>query len=151
MDLLVIMVNNMVYGMTGGQVSPTTPLNKVTITTPRGNIDAPLDTCKIVSDAGANYVARWSVGHYLQLKNSFKEAMNKKGFRFIEVVSQCTARVSTREGLSAAEHMKLFLKNSVPINRISDPNLASLEGKLVVGKYIDRDLPGYIDRLGWSR
>jgi 2-oxoglutarate ferredoxin oxidoreductase subunit beta len=150
-DLMVIMINNMVYGMTGGQVSPTTPLDRVTITTPRGNIEPPLDACRIVYEAGANYVARWTVGHYLQLKNSFKEALNRRGFRFIEIVSQCTTRVSVREGMSAAEHMKWLMRISIPIDRVSSSIDTILSGRLIVGKYVDRGLPSYLDRMGGLR
>jgi 2-oxoglutarate ferredoxin oxidoreductase subunit beta len=151
MDILVIMVNNMVYGMTGGQVSPTTPISMVTPTTPKGNIEPPLDTCEIIKGCGANYVARWSVGHYMQLKNSFKEAITIDGFRFIEVIAQCTARVSSRQGLTAGEHIKQILKRSIPLEKVDDTLTALFRGKIVVGKYADRRNPGYLDRMEAGR
>ncbi len=147
MDILVIMVNNQVYGMTGGQVAPTTPLGMKTTTTPYGNPEPPLDTCEVVRSAGANYVARWTVAHYIQLKNSFKKALNKKGFRFIEVISQCTSRVSSRLNMSPAQHIKYFLKNSIHMSKASELSCEERLTKFIIGEYIDRDLPSYLDRI----
>jgi len=148
MDILVLMINNQIYGMTGGQVAPTTPLNMVTPTTPYGNPEYPIDTCLLVKSAGGNYVARWTVGHYLQLKNSFKKALEKRGFRFIEAVTQCTARVSGRLNLSAAEHIKLLLRKSIHIGRAGDLGWEELIDRIIVGEYLDRDIPGFIERIG---
>jgi len=147
MDLLVIMVNNMIYGMTGGQVSPTTPLDAKTTTTPYGNIEVPFDTCLLVDKLGANYVARWTVGHYLKLRDSIIRALDKRGFRFIEVISQCTARVCSRLGISAAEYIRMLMRKSVSIKRVKDPYNEIVKGNIVVGIYADRDNPSYIERM----
>ncbi|WP_243665554.1 thiamine pyrophosphate-dependent enzyme [Vulcanisaeta sp. JCM 16159] len=53
----VILVNNMLYGMTGGQVAPTTPMEAITHTTPYGNPEPPLDACRLAVSLGATYVA----------------------------------------------------------------------------------------------
>ena len=147
MDLMTIMVNNQVYGMTGGQLAPTTPYGMKTTTTPYGNPETPLDTCEVVAAAGANYVARWTVGHYIQLKNAFKKALNKEGFRFIEAVSQCTSRVSYREGMSAADHIKYYMKNSVNIKKAQSLSYEEKIKKIIVGEYADREFPGYLARV----
>ncbi len=147
MDLMVIMINNQVYGMTGGQLAPTTPYGMKTTTTPYGNPEEPMDTCDIVASAGANYVARWTVGHYLQLKEAFKKALEKQGFRFVEAVSQCPSRVSSRIGLSPADHIKYYLKNSVDIKKADKLTLEERMVRIIVGEYADRDKPGYIERM----
>lgn len=147
MDLFTLMVNNQVYGMTGGQLAPTTPYGMKTTTTPYGNPESPLDTCEVVAAAGANYVARWTVGHYIQLKNSIKKALFKKGFRFVEAVSQCTSRVSYREGLSAADHIKLYMKNSISIKKAVKLSYEEKIKKIIVGEYADRELPSYLEKL----
>lgn len=146
-DILVIMVNNEVYGMTGGQVAPTTPLGFKTTTTPYGNPEPPMDACKVVSATGGNYVARWTVGHYDQMVKSFIASINKRGFRFIEILSPCTSRVSYRMGWSAAEHIKILMKNSVPIEKIDKYPPEKLKGKYIVGVFKDEDNPGYLDRI----
>ena len=146
-DLMVIMVNNQVYGMTGGQLAPTTPYEMKTTTTPYGNPEKPIDTCEIVSAAGANYVARWTVGHYIQLKNAFKKALTREGFRFVEAVSQCTSRVSSRMNMSAAEHIKYYMKNSVDIRKADKLSYEKRLKKILVGEYVDRNQPGYLNRL----
>lgn len=138
-DLMVIMVNNLIYGMTGGQVAPTTPLGMKTTTTPFGNPEPPFDTCYLVSSCGAKYVARWTIGHYINLKNCFVKALQKRGFRFIEVVSQCTSRVTYKLGISAGQYIKDLLKKSVKIDKIKNPLEETYNGKIVVGVYVDKE------------
>jgi len=147
MDILVIMVNNEVYGMTGGQVAPTTPLGMKTTTTPYGNPEHPLDTCSVVASAGGNYVARWTVGHYDQLVKSFIEAIPKNGFRFIEVLTPCTSRVSSRIGLSPAQHIKQLIKDSILIDKTEGIKLEEIGKKYVIGVFKNVDNPGYIEML----
>jgi len=143
------MVNNMVFGMTGGQVSPTTPENFTTRTTPYGNYERPLDTCKIVANAGASYVARWTTTHVFQLKDSIKRAllkvMNGEGMAFIEVVSQCPTRLGHMLGSSAPEMMKLLHKLPIDVKKYYEsPN--QYEGRIPIGIYVDREDVGYVKR-----
>jgi len=146
MDLLVIMVNNFIYAMTGGQLAPTTPLGFKTTTTPYGNPEPPLDACQLVASLGANYVARWTIMHFDQLKESIKKALKLgKGFRFIEVVSQCTSRVSARMGMRPSEFMKWLIKNSIPVNKASELSLEERWGKIIVGEYVYSERPGFIE------
>ena len=88
-DLTVVMVNNYIYGMTGGQKSPTTPKEAVTKTSPFGCIDEPIDGCRLVTSLGASYVARWTTAHPVQLEKAIAEGISHRGFSFIEVLSQC--------------------------------------------------------------
>ena len=88
-DILVVMGNNMVYGMTGGQVAPTTPFNTRTTTSPYGSFEHPIDAAKLAMAAGAAYSARWTTAHLAELKESFKKALQMQGFRFVEVVTHC--------------------------------------------------------------
>lgn len=147
-DLLVIMVNNMVYGMTGGQLAPTTPRGLPTSTTPYGNPEHPLDTCAVVAAAGANYVARWSIAHYRQLESSIYKALGIKGFRFIEAVSQCPARVGGRMRMEPYQFIRWLLRNSVPISRAASMKPEELEGRIVVGEYVSRERETLLEALG---
>lgn len=88
-DLTVILVNNMSYAMTGGQIAPTTLHGETTVTSPYGNPESPFDITELVRAAGASYVAKWSTYHVVELTRSIKEAITHKGFSFIEVLSQC--------------------------------------------------------------
>lgn len=88
-DMTVILVNNMSYAMTGGQIAPTSFRDEKTVTSPYGNPESPFDIAQLVKAAGASYVAKWSTYHVVELQNSIKEAVEHKGFSFIEVLSQC--------------------------------------------------------------
>ncbi|MFX1509244.1 MAG: thiamine pyrophosphate-dependent enzyme [Promethearchaeota archaeon] len=86
--MTVILVNNLNYGMTGGQSAPTTPLHVQTSTYPQ-HPEAPFDLTQLVLGAGASYVARWTTFYVNELIATIKEALIHPGFSFIEVISQC--------------------------------------------------------------
>jgi 2-oxoglutarate ferredoxin oxidoreductase subunit beta len=142
LDILVIMVNNMVYGMTGGQVAPTTPFGAKTTTTPYGSFEYPLDAAKLAVTAGANYVARWTTAHRNELKEAIKKALMLKGFRFIEAVSQCPTAFGRRVGFkNAAEMVRWFKENSIPLEQAEKLNEEDLTAKIVVGEFVQRQRP----------
>ncbi len=89
MDLLVICCNNFIYSMTGGQMGPTTPEGAVASTAPYGSFEPSFNLPLLAETCGAVYVARWTTYHIRHLQKSFKEALSKKGFRFIEVLTPC--------------------------------------------------------------
>jgi len=88
-DITTILVNNLSYAMTGGQIAPTTLHGERTATSPYGNPENPFNLTELVAAAGATYVARWTTYHVVELTRSIKEALMHKGFSFIEVLSQC--------------------------------------------------------------
>ncbi|MGB9740960.1 MAG: thiamine pyrophosphate-dependent enzyme [Candidatus Bathyarchaeia archaeon] len=139
LDILIIMVNNMIYGMTGGQVAPTTPLKSKTTTTPYGSFESPLDSARLAVAAGACYVARWTTAHPSELKESIKKAMSIKGFRFVEAVSQCPTAFGRRAGFKdAGQMLKWFKENAIPINEAEKLSEEELSGKIIVGEFIHR-------------
>jgi 2-oxoglutarate ferredoxin oxidoreductase subunit beta len=89
LDVKVIMVNNMNFAMTGGQVAPTTPEGMRTMTTPYGNAEPAFDICELAMAAGATHVERWTTSRPVQCVNAIKRALNHKGFSLIEIISQC--------------------------------------------------------------
>jgi 2-oxoglutarate ferredoxin oxidoreductase subunit beta len=148
LDILVIMVNNMVYGMTGGQVAPTTPLKVKTTTTPYGSFEYPLDAAKLAVAAGANYVARWTTAHLNQLKEAIKKAIQTKGFRFIEAVSQCPTAYGRRAGFkNAGEMIKWFRENAIPLWQAEKLDEDSLAQKIVVGEFVERKRPTLVEAV----
>jgi len=148
LDITVIMVNNMVYGMTGGQVAPTTPLKVKTTTTPYGNFEYPIDAARLMVTAGASYAARWATVHIEELKQAMKKALRTKGFAFIEAVSQCPTAFGRRVGLKTATDMlRWFKQNSVPIEKAEKMVEGELLGKVVVGEFVHRQLPTFTDAV----
>ena len=105
MDLKVICANNMIYGMTGGQVASTTPKGAKTSTTGEGNPYRPFDLSRLVAAAGASYVARYSVTQPLALIRSLKKALRHVGFSFIEVLSPCPTQYGRRNQPEKPEEM----------------------------------------------
>jgi 2-oxoglutarate ferredoxin oxidoreductase subunit beta len=148
MDILVIMVNNMVYGMTGGQVAPTTPFKAKTTTTPYGSFEHPLDATKLVVAAGACYVSRWTTAHPNQLKESIKKALKIQGFRYVEVVSQCPTAFGRRVGLKDAKEMlQSFKENSVPAKQAEKLSFDKLVGKIAVGEFVQSKRPTLVETI----
>jgi 2-oxoglutarate ferredoxin oxidoreductase subunit beta len=88
-DLTVILVNNHIYGMTGGQKSPATPKGACTKTSPWGVYEEPMSGAETAVGLGASYVARWTAAHPVQLQKSIEEGINHNGFSLIEVISPC--------------------------------------------------------------
>ncbi|MEM3828604.1 MAG: thiamine pyrophosphate-dependent enzyme [Conexivisphaerales archaeon] len=133
----VVMVNNMLYGMTGGQVAPTTPLGAVTHTTPYKSVDPPFDGCTLAKAAGATYVSRWTTAHPKQLEKTFREMLLHKGFAYVEVISQCPTYFGRYVigDEKPSKEMDYFLKNSIRIEDVGG-NMDT-NGKYVVGKMVD--------------
>jgi 2-oxoglutarate ferredoxin oxidoreductase subunit beta len=138
----VICVNNMIYGMTGGEVAPTTPRGIKTTTTPFGNLERPFDLSRLVVAAGGTYVARWTTYHVAALVAAMKKALTRKGFAFLEVLSHCPVHYGRRIGITdPVEMMRWFQKQSVTIEKARGMSEQELAGKFVVGEFADIDTP----------
>lgn len=148
LDVTVVMVNNMIYGMTGGHAAPTTPLKTPTTTTPYGSFERPLDASRLVVEAGACYVARWTTVHVGQLKESFKAALKTKGFAFVEVVSQCPTAFGRRVGFKdAGEMLQWFKSNSITVEEAQKQSPEALAGKIIVGELAKREAPSLSENV----
>lgn len=147
LDISVIMVNNMIYGMTGGQVAATTPLPVKTTTTPYGGFERPLDSIQLVTAAGACYAARWTTAHVTQLREAMKQALTTKGFRFIEAVSQCPTAFGRRVNLDAGEMLNWLSERSVTVQDAKKMSDVELQEKIVVGEFISRTRPTLTERI----
>jgi len=141
-----IVVNNAIYGMTGGQYSPTTPLNGRATTAPYGNIEPPFPICDLAAAAGASYVARSTVYHALELDKFISEAIAKDGFSVVEAVSYCHTTFGRLNKLGTAADMLRALKDT-SISQTSYKNLSQEEQKnntkIVRGNFINVDRPQY--------
>ncbi len=140
LSLLCILVNNFIYGMTGGQVGPTTPTGHRTTTTPYGNPEPNFDIVKLAEGAGASFVARWTIYHVRQLTRTLQKAIQKDGFRLVEVITQCPTHVGRRAALGGAVKMlERFRDIAVPLSRAQKMSPEELEGRIVVGEMVDRE------------
>ena len=149
MDLTIILLNNFIYGMTGGQVAPTTPVSAIASTAPHGNFEQTFNLPYLAESCGAVYVARWTAFHVRHLAKSIKEALLKKGFSFIEVLAPCPTLFSRRNKIGdGLDQMKYYKENSV-IQNGADTKSISLEyqGKIVVGKFVDIERPTYLESM----
>jgi 2-oxoglutarate ferredoxin oxidoreductase subunit beta len=147
MDLTIICVNNFTYGMTGGQVTPTTPIDAIASTSPYGNFEEPFNLPHLAESAGAVYVARWTTFHVRQSTKAMKEAIQKKGFSFVEIVAPCPTLYGRRNRLGdGLEMMKFYKENSIVKNGADTREVGlGFKGKITCGKFIDRERPSFLD------
>jgi 2-oxoglutarate ferredoxin oxidoreductase subunit beta len=109
-----IVVNNAIYGMTGGQYSPATPIGDLAATAPYGNIEPSFPICELAIAAGATYVARSTVFHALELDKYFQDAIEREGFNIVEAVSYChTTHGRLNKRGTAAAMMRALKENSI--------------------------------------
>jgi 2-oxoglutarate ferredoxin oxidoreductase subunit beta len=146
-DITIICVNNFNYAMTGGQVAPTTPLDAVGTTAPHGVCERPFNLPFLAESCGAVYVARWTTYHVRQLARSMAEAMNKKGFSFIEIITPCPTLYERRNRFgSGLDRMKWFKDHSVIENKLDTRYCdIGLQEKIVCGKFVDLDRPSLLE------
>ncbi len=133
-NITVIMVNNYIYGMTGGQKSPTTPIDARTKTSPYGAMDEPIDGCGVAISAGATFCSRWTVGHPNQLKKAIREGITHNGFSFIEVLSPCPVQAGKsifkeRDSWKIIQRIK---ENAVVTSKWEG---GDKEGKMTIGNF----------------
>ncbi len=146
MDLTVIVVNNAIYGMTGGQYSPTTPLDMRATTAPYGNIEPPVPVCDLAIAAGASFVSRSTVYHAVELDKLIEKAILKKGFSLVEAVSYCHTTFGRINKLGAAVDMMRALKENSISKTAAEKDPESINGKIVRGVFVDIERPGYVER-----
>jgi 2-oxoglutarate ferredoxin oxidoreductase subunit beta len=146
-DITVILVNNYIYGMTGGQYSPTTPMGKRAATAPHLTIEQPFDTCKLAISSGASFVARGTVYHASQLSALIEKGLQKKGFSVIEAMSNCETQYgrANREG-TAVRMIQKMKDLAIPVNKAGELSPEELENRLVIGTLHDIERPEYVEK-----
>lgn len=137
-NITVICVNNNIYGMTGGQISPTSPKGSLGTTAPYGSRDKPFNLAELVTAAGATHVSRWTTAHPLQLSNSIKKALLNPGFSFVEIVSQCPTYFGRKNKFrTPVDMLNAFKENSINIMKVAKMNNEELTGKIIVGEFVN--------------
>lgn len=146
--LTVFLINNSIYAMTGGQVAPSTPPGVPTSTTPYGNPEPNFDFTQLAIAAGASYAARWTTYHVFNLLKSMKKAIMKKGFAFVEIISQCPVSYGKMVGKQrASDFLKFYKESSIAINRAASMKEEELKNKIVVGEFVDHDREEFTEAL----
>ncbi len=149
LDMTVICVNNLTYGMTGGQLTPTTPEEAIASTSPYGNFEHPFNLPYLAESCGAVYVARWTTYHVTQMKKAMKEALLKKGFSFVEVISPCPTLYGRRNRIGdSLDEMKTYKTRSQIKNGADTKDVdLGMGGPIIVGKFVDRERTTYQDAM----
>ena len=149
MDILVICVNNFNYAMTGGQVAATTPKGANASTAPYGNFENAFSLPYLVDAAGATYVARWTCLHLRRVTKSIQEALNHRGFSFIEVITPCVTLYARRNRLGDGLNLLKYYYDNSEIQHGADTKTLDIDyqGKLIVGKFIDKEEPTFLDSM----
>ena len=145
-DLTVVVFNNSIYGMTGGQYSPTTPTGEKGTTAPYGNIDGDFDIPKLAEAAGATYTARGDCYHVPQMIKLIENGIKNKGFSIIEVVSICpTYYCRKNKKGSAVQMMHWQEQNCIDIKKAEKMTPEELEGKVLIGEMSRTVRPEYTE------
>ena len=132
--ITVVVMNNNIYGMTGGQYSPTTPKGAFGTTAPYGNLDRSFDIAGLAYGAGASFSARGSAYHVQQTINIIQEGIRHDGFSLIDVASVCPTYFGTKnKSGSAVDMLKWQRDNMIPAEKAEKMAPEELKGKLVLG------------------
>ena len=145
-DIKVVCINNFTYGMTGGQLAPTTPVSAISSTTPYGCFEQPFNLPYLAESSGAVYVARWTSYHVRQIAHAMGEALRKKGFTFIEILSPCPTLYERRNRLGDGLDMMQYFKESSVVRHGAPTKEVgvSFQGPITVGKFVDIDRPDFL-------
>ena len=147
-NLTVICINNNIYGMTGGQISPTSPKGSFGTTAPYGNMDSPFNLAELVAAAGATYSARWTTIQIESLVMAIKDGLKNPGFSFIEVVTQCPTYYGRKNKLRTPTAMAVTLKMNTVFKSAADRmRKKDLEGKIVVGKFANSQRQEFTENI----
>lgn len=141
-----IVANNLIYGMTGGQRSPTTPLGDRTSTSVYGNVDTPFDISGLAIGAGATFVARSTVYHAQQLEKLIKQGLENDGFSLIEAMGPCYTAHGRRNRDRYKNNLDMYheyKEKAVNISAAKTKTKEELKGKITTGVLHDERIPEY--------
>jgi len=152
LELTAVIVNNNIYGMTGGQNSPTTPYGQRATTAVYGSVEHSFDIAQLAVCAGAVFAARGTVYHVRQLDGLIEKALLKNGFSVVEVISQCHTHYGRLNKLgNHIEMMKGQRDDAVPVEKARKMSPEEMEGKFEIGILVDREAPSYLEEYNKVR
>ncbi len=145
-NITTIVFNNNIYGMTGGQYSPTTPTSDLGTTAPYGNIDKAFDIPQLVAAAGATYIARSTAYHAVQLIKYVEKAILNKGFSLVEGVSTCPTYYGRKNKKGSAVDMLTWQKeHAINIKAAEKLDSEELQDKFIIGEFKNSTEPEYTE------
>lgn len=148
LDLTLIVLNNYIYGMTGGQRSPTTPKDSYASTAPYGSLDPAFDIAELAAASGATYVARTTEYHVLEISKYIKQAMEQKGMGVVEVMTSCHTTFGRRNKITnTVEMMKDKKERAVSLKKAATLDREQLENKIITGVFATAEREEYQSRL----
>jgi 2-oxoglutarate ferredoxin oxidoreductase subunit beta len=147
-DITVLVFTNATYGMTGGQYSPTTPLDSIATTSRYGNIEPPFDTCEMAKASGATFVARGTAYHTLELEKTIHEAITHKGTSVVDIIDACPTYFGRANKYKSATHMMEEIEKDGTVNVKQAANLPpeKLAGKMLRGVLHKVERPEYCEK-----
>jgi len=146
-NITMVLYNNFIYGMTGGQASPTTPIGAMASTAQYGSIDPPFNISELAKSAGASFVARTTTQNPVQMEKMLTKGIAKNGFSLVEVVVQCPIAFGRRNKLRTPVAMLKWMKDhSVSVKAAEKMTPEELEGKFTTGVLWDIERPEYTDQ-----
>jgi len=141
-DITAIIYNNNIYGMTGGQYSPTTPEGAIASTAPYGHVEKAFDIAGLAKAAGASFVGRTTVYHVGQMENLIQQALSRKGFSLVEVMCYCHTTFGRRQKhknlRTPWQNLVNLKERAIPIKAAQKKEPEELEGKIITGVICDR-------------
>lgn len=148
LDLTAIIINNQIYGMTGGQYSPTTPYGSNAATAVYGHIEHAFCIAELAVTAGASFVARGTVYHVPLLDKLIAQAISKKGFSVIEIMSNCHIQYGRRNKMGdPVTMMQDFKDRAVTVEKAATLSAEELQDRITIGVLADIDKPNYTEEL----
>lgn len=145
-NIKVYLFNNMIYGMTGGQASPTTPLKKFTTTTPYGKYDEDFDSVELLKSAKAGFIARGTVYHYNMLLKVITKSIIYKGFSFVEILTPCPTYYGRLQGIEDPAEYFIKQKDSVySLDQEEKIKEEEKKGKLPIGIFKNEERETFED------
>ena len=145
-DITAIVFNNNIYGMTGGQYSPTTPVSAYASTAPFGNVEPPFDIVKLATGAGATFVARGDAFHIALMDKIIEQAISHKGFSVVEIMATCPTQFGRRNKMKEPYQMLDYVANmAVSIKKWNEMNEDEKKGKFPVGVFVDENRSEYCE------
>jgi 2-oxoglutarate/2-oxoacid ferredoxin oxidoreductase subunit beta len=141
--LTALVLNNNIYGMTGGQHSPTSPEGTVSATSPFGALEGSFDIVQMAMASGASYVARGTVLHATMLDGLITDALQKPGFNLVEILTPCHTQYGRKNKFKTVVDMfQWYKKNTAKLERYQKMTDEEKQGLTPIGVFRDEMRPG---------
>ncbi|WP_028575276.1 2-oxoacid:ferredoxin oxidoreductase subunit beta [Desulfonatronovibrio hydrogenovorans] len=150
--LTTLVLNNHIYGMTGGQSSSTTPFGCYSTTTPFGQMEKEFDIAEVTKACGANFVARATVMQANLMDRMISTALEHPGFNLVELITPCHTQFGRKNKYKSTVDMYKWLKkNAVPVEKYQDLSPEKQKEKIATGIFVQKDCMGLEQRYSEIR